>query len=678
MIENYYKRLSPFKWFVLQNFPFIEADFDALTNWQLFCAMGEEINKIIKSVNDTGGQVEILTNAFNDLQDYVNNYFDNLDIQEEVNNKLDEMAESGQLSDIIAQYLELQAVLGFNNIDDMRQAEYIANGSLLRTYGQDTLNDGKGAFYYVRTVQTTDVIDNVNIVALHDTSLVAIKCGDYNIQNLQNQINDTDFILNDECKIFFPYRGQNAGDCTVIQNNNKNIIIDFGWDTSNLITWLLNKNITKIDYIIISHYHADHIGGNSDTTISLLTFLSDSRFDFSDLVVYLPHKGINWSLIEDNDKTAIENNENTIKQYLTNNNIEYIEPNNGDILELSDISSIKFLNIGSSFYTNYYGNYGNEYNNFSMVCELKHNNRYALFTGDIYIQAQDAMVSYIHQPDILKAPHHDLEPLVSNTFMLKMTPSNMVFMENQSNNYSGLLTPLTQQIKKNGGNIYDTNNSQNILVTLKNDNIMLQSDNGVFTNISTEQLTCSGIHIKNIDLNNLTTPGTYYTVSDAETHTLNNLPLQTELNMGVSWGFGRALIRIESISADTSILIQTLRTGAMYWTRYKDGNSWSSWYNNRTTSSLGYTSSYVNSNSNLNDYVYEGKYQIHDNSIWSSLQNTPAAGQGGSILLVYNTRLANNIVHQVIMCATGFIFYRKYDTNSHTWSSWVKIQTTTP
>ena len=41
-----YINLSPFKWFVLENFPFIEADFDALTEWQLFCKLGKEINKI--------------------------------------------------------------------------------------------------------------------------------------------------------------------------------------------------------------------------------------------------------------------------------------------------------------------------------------------------------------------------------------------------------------------------------------------------------------------------------------------------------------------------------------------------------------------------------------------------------------------------------------------------------
>ena len=32
-----FKRLTPFKRCVLQNFPFIEADFDALTNYGLLC-----------------------------------------------------------------------------------------------------------------------------------------------------------------------------------------------------------------------------------------------------------------------------------------------------------------------------------------------------------------------------------------------------------------------------------------------------------------------------------------------------------------------------------------------------------------------------------------------------------------------------------------------------------------
>lgn len=100
-----YKNLSPFKWFVLENFPFIEADFDALTEWQLFCKIGKEINKIIDSQNIVGEQAEILTNAFNTLKNFVDNYFNNLDVQEEINNKLNEMASTGELTLLLEPFL---------------------------------------------------------------------------------------------------------------------------------------------------------------------------------------------------------------------------------------------------------------------------------------------------------------------------------------------------------------------------------------------------------------------------------------------------------------------------------------------------------------------------------------------------------------------------------------------
>lgn len=106
MNEYDYKNLTPFKWFILENFPFIEETFDALTNYQLFCKLGEEMNKIIDNVNLSGEQVENLTNAFIQLQNYVNNYFDNLDVQDEIDNKLDEMVEDGFFQDIIYEIIE--------------------------------------------------------------------------------------------------------------------------------------------------------------------------------------------------------------------------------------------------------------------------------------------------------------------------------------------------------------------------------------------------------------------------------------------------------------------------------------------------------------------------------------------------------------------------------------------
>ena len=100
-----FKNLTPFKWFILENFPFIEADFDALTEWQLFCKLGKEINKIIDSQNVVGDEMEKFSQAFIDLQNYINNYFDKLDVQDEINNKLNEMATDGTLANIINQQL---------------------------------------------------------------------------------------------------------------------------------------------------------------------------------------------------------------------------------------------------------------------------------------------------------------------------------------------------------------------------------------------------------------------------------------------------------------------------------------------------------------------------------------------------------------------------------------------
>ena len=169
-----YKNLTPFKWFVLENFPFIEADFDALTEWQLFCKLGKEMNKIINSENILGSQMENVTNAFIELQNFVNNYFANLDVQEEINNKLNQMAEDGTLQNIIYQYIKLQALFCYDTVNDMKNATNLISGSYVKTYGFYEKNDGGGAFYKIREITNQDVVNNMNLIALsNDNSLVA-------------------------------------------------------------------------------------------------------------------------------------------------------------------------------------------------------------------------------------------------------------------------------------------------------------------------------------------------------------------------------------------------------------------------------------------------------------------------------------------------------------------------
>lgn len=158
-----YTNLTPFKWYVLENFPFIEADFDALTNWQLFCKLGKEINKIINSVNLSGQQVEDLTKAFNDLQDYVNQYFSDLNVQEEINNKLDSMVTDGTLAQIINENIfnELNTKINeleikienvervYKTVSDMKTDSNIAENNIVQTLGFYEENDGGGAYYII-------------------------------------------------------------------------------------------------------------------------------------------------------------------------------------------------------------------------------------------------------------------------------------------------------------------------------------------------------------------------------------------------------------------------------------------------------------------------------------------------------------------------------------------------
>ena len=101
------------------------------------------------------------------------NYLNNLDLQDEVNNKLDEMTESGQLQEIIADYLNSKAIFGFDNVQAMKEATNLINGSYAKTLGYHTINDNGGATYKIRSITNEDIVDNFLIVPLSNDQLIA-------------------------------------------------------------------------------------------------------------------------------------------------------------------------------------------------------------------------------------------------------------------------------------------------------------------------------------------------------------------------------------------------------------------------------------------------------------------------------------------------------------------------
>lgn len=155
-------KLSPFKWFCLQNFPFIEADFDALTNYELMCKVYEYVSKIATKTNELGEEVEALAH-----------YIENLDIQDEVDKKLDEMAESGELAEIMAGYLNQRAIFSFNSVSAMKSAENLVGGSYAETYGYYEPGDMGNSRYLIREITNQDTPNDMDIIAIGDGNLVA-------------------------------------------------------------------------------------------------------------------------------------------------------------------------------------------------------------------------------------------------------------------------------------------------------------------------------------------------------------------------------------------------------------------------------------------------------------------------------------------------------------------------
>lgn len=78
---------------------------DSLSYYELLNKIVVYLNNTIEDVAKAEGNIDSLLTAYTQLQGYVNDYFDNLDVQEEINNKLDAMAESGELSDLISPFI---------------------------------------------------------------------------------------------------------------------------------------------------------------------------------------------------------------------------------------------------------------------------------------------------------------------------------------------------------------------------------------------------------------------------------------------------------------------------------------------------------------------------------------------------------------------------------------------
>ena len=97
--QNQYNNLGKFRFWCQKVLPLVYDD--SLSYYELLCKVVHYLNETIENVDLVGEDMQKLYTAFEQLNEYVVNYFTNLDVQKEINIKLDNMFSDGTLTVII-------------------------------------------------------------------------------------------------------------------------------------------------------------------------------------------------------------------------------------------------------------------------------------------------------------------------------------------------------------------------------------------------------------------------------------------------------------------------------------------------------------------------------------------------------------------------------------------------
>lgn len=100
MAYNQFTTQPPFRFWCQKVLPAVYDE--SLSYYELLNKVVDYLNTMNTNVQGIEGNFQILDSKFDELKYFVDHYFENVDIQTEINNKLDEMAESGELTAILA------------------------------------------------------------------------------------------------------------------------------------------------------------------------------------------------------------------------------------------------------------------------------------------------------------------------------------------------------------------------------------------------------------------------------------------------------------------------------------------------------------------------------------------------------------------------------------------------
>lgn len=104
-------------------------------------------NQIIPTLNNNAEAVRELQQLYIELKEYVDNYFDSTDFQSMVNQKIDEMAESGELLNILSNYANIQRL--YDTFNDLYNDDEVSINQKVKCFGMLNINDGNGGEFLI-------------------------------------------------------------------------------------------------------------------------------------------------------------------------------------------------------------------------------------------------------------------------------------------------------------------------------------------------------------------------------------------------------------------------------------------------------------------------------------------------------------------------------------------------
>lgn len=197
-------------------------------------------------------------------------------------------------------------------------------------------------------------------------------------------------------------------DSIYINSGDKNILVDAGdIDTSNkVLEYLKKRDVKKLDLVVVSHPHKDHIGGMRD----IINEIQIERFMMPEVPDDIIPTGKTYE---------------SMLLALDKNNIKVDKPICGDSFKIGDME-LNILSPSKKY---------DKLNNNSIVIKLKYGNKSFLLMGDAEKEAENDIIKsgYDLKSDVLKVGHHGSKTSSTQNFLNAVSPKYAAISVGENN-----------------------------------------------------------------------------------------------------------------------------------------------------------------------------------------------------------------------------------------------------